>query len=820
MSSRTNMITQKPQDVYEILYKALERLILNRISDRAFTDQEDVISKGYFSTLEGLEALLIPFVNLPKNMFWDPLRQRYKELPEIISEDIDFVLSHNKKEAVPPKEQGTPYFEQGKGIRLTPYWTSECASFSLSVLTNYLMLCEKVGLKGVPSERIARVIKTNLQWINLCKRDFGWSWTTDSPSHPWPTWSILDTFEEMLNCDLLTDLHDLISPEFTPILNKIIESFQTNVVGSYMSNWEEKVVGSRPYDVEAALDLSRLMLAVSLHSNRKVIKPLARKLYAWASETDFENVDYNYHLQPKSDYIVDSSLVPSVLRTLIIMAGVLKFKGVSDIEKSIGQSHEVVVNRVYSHLMKNQITHGRFKDLWGVSSQGLKYELYYTERTIEALTEFLVHYEPDYSVIPVTDVPKSLNAAQEISSGISIASSVQVAPAYLPILEEIARSVRKKHGPEVFKDVIVIFVLHFLNDLIPLVEQFESLGCIPQDMYFLVKTYDYPEKQQLIKLFQKKHCQVYNPPDATEKTFFDQVSKILTSSLEKCSSENKKILIVEDGGYFAPLFHSAGFSADIPKCYGAVEQTTKGYRRDSGINDPQFPIISIATSKLKLFLEAQEVAETLQENIVSTLRKYNSDKPLNMHKVLILGFGNIGQKLSEGLANRSMKVSIYDSDPFKRMQAELSNYNVLDNLDDLRGFHIIIGVSGEPSLKEGPAFWTLDHNVILASGSSERLEFDVDSLANISVGITREEIFTKYTLKKDNKVIRLMCDGEPINFALSEGIAKSIIDPIYAEMFVAAIRIVENDGLGNGLQDLPRESEEEVLKVFKTYHRT
>ncbi len=821
MSSAKRLITDKPEEVYTILYKALERLISNRINDGAFTDQEDVSAKAYFSTLEGLEALLIPFVNLPKTL-WDSLTLHNKELPEIIAEDISFVLSHNSKEDNPPKEQGAPYFEQGKGVRQTPYWTAECASFTLSVLTNYLKLTEKVGLAHTLTPKIIKAITTNLQWIKLCKRDIGWSWTNDSPSHPWPTWSILDTFEEMLNCDSLKDLHASLDTESSPMLNKIIESFKTDVVGSYLSDWDEKVINSKPYDVRATLDLSRLMLAVSLHSNRKIVKPLAYKLYAWASESDFGNLDYNHYLQPKSDIIADSSLVPSVLRALIFMAGVLKPRGISDLDNHIDQNHEVVLNRVYLHLMKNQINHGKFRDLWGVSNDGLKYELYYTERTVEALTEFLVHYESNSTAIPIAEVSDAIPAMskpeQDEREPIEKVVIPQVVPAYLPILDELARQRRKDLGADIFNDVIVIYVLHFLNDLITLTEQFQFLGCDPKDMYFLVKTYDYPEKDKLVKYFKSKDCKVFVPKDSMEKTFNNMTAEILMECMKRSESENKKVIIVEDGGYFAPLIHTEKFVDIADKCYGAVEQTTKGYRRDSEIKNPKFPIVSIATSKLKLFLEAQEVAATLEENIVNTLRKYNSDRTLNKHKALILGFGTIGQKLAEALLNKSISISVYDTDPFKRLSAEVSNkFNVLENLHDLSKFHIIIGVSGEPSLKDAAAFWGLGHNVILASGSSERLEFDVDALSAISKGISREEIFTKYTLKKENKVIRVLCDGEPINFALSEGIANSVIDPIYTEMFLAAISVVKDKGLGNGLQELPRETEEEILSIFKTY---
>lgn len=813
------MITKQSKEVCSALFNALDKLVSNRIKDEAFTDQEDVTTKSYFSTLEGLEALLVPFVNLPQNIFWEPLKNKHKELINAISNDLNFILNFNSKQDVPPKEQGIPYFEQGKGVRKTPYWTSECASFTLSVLTNFLLLRQKVGLPEKPLDQtIIEVIKSNLEWIRLCKRDNGWSWTNDSPSHPWPTWSLLDTFDEMINCDLIKSLHKEITHEFEPILHKIEESFKTDVVGSYLNDWEERVIINKPYDMETVMDLSRLMLAISLHSNRKTVRPLAYKLFSWASETNFANVDYNYYLKVKKDTIADSSFVPCVLRTLLLMAGMLRFKGKDELEKHIGQSHEVVLNRVYQHLMKNQINHGKFKGLWGVSDEGLKYELYFTERTIEALTEFIVHYGCEEFVPPSNVQPIKSNepSFEKVTS-----KETHIIPAYLPILDEFARKVKKNKGNEVFNDAIIIYVLHFLGDLIPFVEKYNQLGCSYEDMHFLVKTYDYPEKSTLIEYFQSKGCNVVVPTDYDEKTFIDSASKILSQSIQNSIDTNKRILIVEDGGYFTPLFHKGEFVNEAGRCCGAVEQTTKGHRRDSKINSFQFPVISIANSKLKMFLEAQEVAETLQENIISTLRKYNADKPINKHKALILGFGTIGSKLAEALFNKNISISIYDSDPMKRMQAEVNQkFKVIEDLKDLRGFHIIIGTSGETALTDGKDFWNLEHNVILASGSSERLEFDLEALDEISLKVTRSQIFTIYTLKKDNKIIRLMCDGEPINFSLSEGISDSVIDPIYTEMFLASIEIMTNKDLKKELQEVSNHIENDVYDLFKTYHKS
>jgi len=392
---KLQLITQKPESVENSLYQALDRLIKNRLQDGVFIDEVDVKDKQYFSTLEGLESLLVPFVYLPKNRFWEPLKDNYPKLKEAIIEDIKYVLTFNKH-PTPPDEQGHPYFTERKATK--PYWTSECASFTLSVLTNYLDLKRKFDLATNPDEKdIIEVIENNIRWIKTCKRDQGWAWiSAQQNSHPWPTWSLLDTFEELL--DSLSDkisenMFQTIDKECTDVVNNIAASFKDTRPDSYFSLWKEKIINRTPYDVETAFDLSRLMLAVSLHKSQRIILPLVKMLYEWASNADFSKVNYKYHLKEKASYIYDSSLVPCIFRTLIIMAGKVKPKKIEKLDQELKQDHELVINRVYNKIMESQITHGQYQGLWGVMNGRINYELYFTERTIEALTEFLQHYK-------------------------------------------------------------------------------------------------------------------------------------------------------------------------------------------------------------------------------------------------------------------------------------------------------------------------------------------------------------------------------------------------------------------------------------------
>ena len=64
------------------------------------------------------------------------------------------------------------------------------------------------------------------------------------------------------------------------------------------------------------------------------------------------------------------------------------------LDESVGADHEYAIQKACSLVLKDLIGEGKYQGLWGVPTQkGLTYELYYTERTIEALTELFLHYQ-------------------------------------------------------------------------------------------------------------------------------------------------------------------------------------------------------------------------------------------------------------------------------------------------------------------------------------------------------------------------------------------------------------------------------------------
>lgn len=386
------LITDKPDEVQDFLYTALEKLIKNRSRDRAFTDEEEVGKKKYFSTLEGLDSLLIPLVSLDKNDYWGPLKSKYKNLEKIIEEDITFILKCNptSQSLNPQAGHGLPYFTGEKDVRKkTPFWTSDAASFTLSVLANFLELQEKFGCaKEIEKERVEAVMDINLMWLRTCKEgNEGWAWlvTPSIKAHPWPTWSILDTFEELISYPSTRGKRVSSERECKEVIACIVRKFETD------EKLKEALDKHTSYDVNSVFDATRLMLAVSLYEGAMTIYPLAEKLFIFASEADFAKTDYKFRIYEHDYDVKDASLAATIFRTLVTMVDRLGERWTDLLDEKLKQSHRNVLNKVYGKLMESLISEGKYKGLWGVGRQTI-YELYFTERTIEALTIFLNVY--------------------------------------------------------------------------------------------------------------------------------------------------------------------------------------------------------------------------------------------------------------------------------------------------------------------------------------------------------------------------------------------------------------------------------------------
>lgn len=228
----------------------------------------------------------------------------------------------------------------------------------------------------------------------------------------------------------------------------------------------------------------------------------------------------------------------------------------------------------------------------------------------------------------------------------------------------------------------------------------------------------------------------------------------------------KRLIILDIGGYFADSIEvlKEVFGDQIA---GIVEDTENGHQKYDQYLEPlkqqggrlPFPIFSVARSPLKEpedYLVGQSVLYSA-ENI---LRGHNT--LLTNKIVLVIGYGKIGKSIASSLAVRNVTVWVYDQDPIRCAQALAHGFHVPDREYGVENADLIVGASGNKSLKESD-FYRLKHYSFVCSVTSADDEFNFgnirDDMPYRSTNAAGEIFYNG-----DKKIFHLLNEGNAINF--------------------------------------------------------
>lgn len=367
-----------------------------------------------------------------------------------------------------------------------------------------------------------------------------------------------------------------------------------------------------------------------------------------------------------------------------------------------------------------------------------------------------------------------------------------------------------KNNP--FEGKTIIVLLHFLRDLIPFIDGCKKVGSAPSNTVIFYKDYKYPKKEEIECYLKKEEYKIY--PLRELGTILKQLQ----------STHVKDIIVIEDGGHIVPRLHSSEFKSLAKVTLGAVEQTTRGIRNDKQIDNLLFPVISIPESDLKNSFESSHVARTVINNIQKLLPDIN----LSGKKVLVIGFGNIGEQIGMQLRDAlRMQVSIYDLDNTKLVKARQYGFDTEENLEaSVKEKFLIVGATGETVIRRSEIL-AMEHNVYLISASSEQWEFCISELDSLNsekedLNSDGEKIGTRYKIRNTKKYVNLIADGYPINFWKTESMPNEVSDLIMSLIFISAVEIATNQSLARQINyDITNELAEryEVSKIYLEYHK-
>lgn len=355
----------------------------------------------------------------------------------------------------------------------------------------------------------------------------------------------------------------------------------------------------------------------------------------------------------------------------------------------------------------------------------------------------------------------------------------------MPLLEYWARH----YQGSLLTHFHVIFILHFLRDLLGLAEAFNMAGLAWADATFLHKAYSYPHLNRIRQHLELHGARVLPLVEGAP------LARVVDDVLARCEEQGKRLLIVEDGGYVVPLMHRE-LRTRVDLVQGAVEQTTKGIRADREVGPLVFPLLSVAECDIKLRIESPMVAKSVIDNIQRLL----PDRSFVAKPAVVVGYGSIGQQLALQLrqAPLSMEVGVFDLDPERRAEAAVNGFRTADTLAGLLGNTndmLIIGATGNTTIGRNELL-AIGNNCVLVSASSDQREIGVGELEKLSRAkdvdmIDGEKIGDWYKLSANRNEILLLAEGYPINFWKSESLPNRISQVVLAPIFVCALALAQ-----------------------------
>jgi len=399
----------------------------------------------------------------------------------------------------------------------------------------------------------------------------------------------------------------------------------------------------------------------------------------------------------------------------------------------------------------------------------------------------------------VTPVPTSLRVRPVRYGAQERRRDPRIAPR-APVLEAMASQM----SPNALVDYVLLAIPHFLKDLPPFVDQLEALGMTRGNAFFVPVYYS---RREYVQHTLEQEGWWVSAARAFGPAFKQTVRSALARALDRAASTDRRLLVLEDGGYAVPLLLRE-FPDRLRLVAGAVEQTSNGCWRDGDAvaefeathqRPVPFPIVTVGECAIKKVVEAPAVADAVLQSVERLLMR--DHKGLRGKRVAVMGYGAVGSRVAEAVRVRGARVGVHDRDQQKLVAARNQGFEVpslrlvevtdehgrpvacrLDALPreirhrlgsgapvlwpvlaqgqgrplwprlepDLATFvgrhSVVLGTSGHCSVG-AELIAALQHNTYLASCSSKRLEIDVEALEAQAVAVEHVEgIGTRYVL--------------------------------------------------------------------------
>lgn len=378
----------------------------------------------------------------------------------------------------------------------------------------------------------------------------------------------------------------------------------------------------------------------------------------------------------------------------------------------------------------------------------------------------------------------------------------------MPLLNEYAQNDTYQ-----LKGFAIIFRDHFLEDNLALLKAFEKSGVKKEDILALDKGDETLHRTEITNTFLNEgfHTFVLDNGCCDDRKKMQEAYR----KIEKFCKErpDKKIIILDDGAILTKVLSKQ----KVENIVGIIELTEMGLRRIAKLNELQYPVLNVAKTHLKISITYIEIANSIFLKVLNLL---GANKIVGRN-VLILGYGDLGAQLAQNFKNFHTRVSIFDPDILKLINAAEHGFttylSAYEAIQEVQPF-LIIGVSGYQSITEEMVKAMQSGTFVTAGATADVSIFDQLEESGVTT-YWIEGYGKRFVL--DGKFITVLGNGRSVNLYKSESIPNQANDIFKTANYLATIYLANNfDKLKlNVNNELDRifDRTELYLKYYKHY---
>ncbi|WP_432173083.1 adenosylhomocysteinase [Streptomyces sp. Tue6028] len=268
-------------------------------------------------------------------------------------------------------------------------------------------------------------------------------------------------------------------------------------------------------------------------------------------------------------------------------------------------------------------------------------------------------------------------------------------------------------------------------------------------------------------------------------------------------------LILDNG---ADLIEGVLARGGLPGLVGATEETTTGgLRIRSWERQPDFPVIVINDSRLKLIVENEfGVGQSVVQGFMNA-----TNLMIPGAHATVVGYGPCGRGVADTLAQLGARVAVADTDPYRALEAVMAGHQVGDLMDLLPRTQLLFLATGHPGVIGAPELGALRHGTVIAGVGHMPWELDASALAEHTAGVHRSgpsgQERAVHRLH-DGREIVILADTKMINLTAAKGNPIQAMDlglTLQARS-LAAIATGHDQPLATGAQAVPASIDRQI----------